>query len=137
MPNSSPPVEVRFTPMPIVASALTTESAAATLPVPPHFATSAPTMSQMPLDGLTGSIGYSLPWGNCVAEPGVNNPGWGNPIVWPVLYYQPHIGATVLFTWNHTAVVSGIWSNGDIEVRQQNTPGMTHRIPTSWIRGFR
>lgn len=86
---------------------------------------------------LTGSEGYSLPYGNCVDQAGVNNPGWGNPIDWPVLTQVASIGATVLFYFNHTAVVSGIWSNGDIEVYQQNAPGMAHRIPRSEIRGFR
>lgn len=86
---------------------------------------------------LTGSIGYSDPDGNCVDEPGVNNPGYGNPINWPVLYSTPHIGSTVLFTFNHTAVVVGIWSSGYIEVDQENAPGMTHTIPPSIIRGYR
>lgn len=89
------------------------------------------------VDGLVGSLGYSDPDGNCVDEPGVNNPGYGNPISWAVLYYTPHIGSTVLFTFNHTAVVVGIWSNGDVEVDQENAPGMTHRIPPSMVRGYR
>lgn len=86
---------------------------------------------------IAGSIGYSLPYGNCILEPGVNNPGWGNPIDWPATSYTPWIGATALFTFNHTAVVTGVYSNGDLEVRQQNSPGMPHRIPMSMIRGFR
>lgn len=86
---------------------------------------------------LDGAIGYSLPYGNCVDQAGVNNPGYGNPIDWPILTRVATIGATVLFYFNHTAVVSGIWSNGDIEVYQQNAPGMSHRIPASEIRGFR
>lgn len=87
---------------------------------------------------LTGSIGYARPGGNCVNEPGVNNPGYGNPIGWPVLSETPTIGATALFIWNHTGVVTGIWSNGDIEVRHQNWwGGDQHRFPRSMFRGFR
>lgn len=86
---------------------------------------------------LTGSLGYANPYGNCVLEPGVNNPGWGNPINWPVLSSTPHIGSTALFYFNHVAVVTGIWSNGDLEVRQQNTTGGQHRYPRSMFRGFR
>lgn len=86
---------------------------------------------------LIGSLGYSLPYGNCVNEPGVNNPGYGNPINWPVTSNTPWLGATVLFTFNHVAVATGMWSNGDIEVRQQNSPGMSHRIPRGMIRGYR
>lgn len=86
---------------------------------------------------LVGSLGYSLPYGNCVNESGVNNPGWGNPISWPVLTQVPTIGASALFYFNHVAVVTGTWSNGDIEVRQQNSPGAPHRYPRSEFRGFR
>lgn len=87
--------------------------------------------------GLVGSIGYALSWGNCVNEPGVNNPGYGNPIGWPVLSSEPTVGATALFTWNHTGVVTGLWSNGDVEVRHQNYWGGQHRFPRSMFRGFR
>jgi len=106
-----------------------------------HVQPSSPTPSYAPSYGglgvLTGSVGYSDPDGNCVDEPGVNNPGYGNPIDWPVLYTTPHIGSTVLFVFNHTAVVVGIWSNGYVEVDQENAPGMTHTIPPSMIRGYR
>ena len=88
-------------------------------------------------DGLTGSFGYARAGGNCVREAGINNPGWGNPINWPVTSYQPWIGATALFGFNHTAVVTGIWSNGDIEVRHQNYWGGQHRFPRGSFRGFR
>ncbi len=87
--------------------------------------------------GLTGSIGYARAGGNCVNEPGVKNPGYGNPIDWPVLTQSPYIGATALWTYNHTGVVTGIWSNGDIEVRHQNYWGGQHRFPRSAFRGFR
>jgi len=87
--------------------------------------------------GLTGSIGYAKCGGNCVNEPGVKNPGLGNPSDWPVLTYTPYIGATALWTYNHTGVVTGIWSNGDIEVRHQNYCGGQHRFPRSAFRGFR
>jgi hypothetical protein len=86
---------------------------------------------------LVGSIGYALAYGNCVNEPGVNNPGYGNPIDWPVTSSQPTVGATALFSWNHTGVVTGIWANGDVEVRHQNYYGGQHRFPRSMFRGFR
>lgn len=86
---------------------------------------------------IAGVLGYALPYGNCVNEPGVNNPGWGNPIDWPVLSMRPTIGATALWTFNHTGVVVGLWSNGDVEVRHQNYYGDTHRFPLSAFRGFR
>lgn len=86
---------------------------------------------------LLGSIGSVKAYGNCVNEPGVNNPGSGNPITWPVLFYEPRIGATALWTYNHTGVVTGIWSNGDIEVRHQNFSGMRTRFARSEFRGFR
>lgn len=89
-------------------------------------------------DGLIGSIGYATCGGNCVNEPGVNNPFDGtNPISWAVLSQTPTIGATALWTYNHTGVVVGIWSNGDIEVRHQNFCGGQHRFSRSDFRGFR
>lgn len=89
-------------------------------------------------DGLLGSIGYAKCGGNCVKEPGVNSPHNGtNPTSWPVLSTTPTIGATALWTYNHTGVVTGIWSNGDIEVRHQNYCGKQHRFPLSAFRGFR
>lgn len=97
----------------------------------------APAPAPPAVPGLVGSIGYALSWGNCVNEPGVNNPGYGNPIGWPVLSSEPTIGATALFTWNHTGVVTGLWSNGDVEVRHQNYWGGQHRFPRSMFRGFR
>jgi len=87
--------------------------------------------------GLTGTEGYALAYGNCVNEPGINNPGYGNPSGWPVTSPTPTIGATAVFTWNHVGVVTGIWSNGDIEVRHQNYWGGQHRFPPSMIRGYR
>lgn len=86
---------------------------------------------------LTGSLGYAKPYGNCVLEPGVNNPGWGNQISWPVVSGNPWIGATALFTYNHVGVVTGIWSNGDLEIRHQNFTGGQTRYPRSAFRGFR
>lgn len=86
---------------------------------------------------IAGTFGYSLPWGNCVDEPGVNNPGWGNPIDWAITSTTPWIGASALFVFNHVAVVTGIYANGDVEVRQQNAPGMPHHIPAYLIRGYR
>lgn len=86
---------------------------------------------------LLGSYGYAVPYGNCVNEPGVNNPHWGNPINWPATSSTPWIGASALFQFNHVAVVTGFWSNGDIEVRHQNYTGGQHRFPRSMFRGFR
>lgn len=86
--------------------------------------------------GLVGSIGYARSFGNCVSEPGVNRAS-GNPISWPVLSSVPTIGATALWNYNHTGVVTGIWSNGDVEVRHQNYSGSQHRFPPSAFRGFR
>ena len=101
-------------------------------PTPTPAATPAPVVPE-----LVGGIGYSRSGGNCVNEPGVNNPGYGNPIGWPVLSAEPTVGATALFTWNHTGVVTGIWANGDVEVRHQNYWGGQHRFPRSMFRGFR
>ncbi len=86
---------------------------------------------------LVGTAGYAVAGGNCVAEPGINNPGYGNPSDWPVTSQVPRVGATAVFTWNHVGVVTGIWRNGDIEVRHQNYWGGQHRFPRSMIRGFR
>jgi hypothetical protein len=84
---------------------------------------------------LAGSLGYSLPYGNCVNE--IANRPSGNPITWTVTTQTPYIGAAALFYYNHVARVTGIWSNGDLEVAQQNSPGAPHRIPIALIRGFR
>lgn len=86
---------------------------------------------------LIGSVGYARAGGNCVNEPGVNNPRTGNPISWAVTSQTPTVGATALFTWNHVGVVTGIWSNGDLEIRHQNYWGGQHRFPRGMIRGFR
>lgn len=86
---------------------------------------------------IAGVLGYALPYGNCVNEPGVNNPGYGNPIDWPVLSGSPSLGATALWTFNHTGVVVGLWSNGDVEVRHQNYGGGQTRFPASAFRGYR
>lgn len=104
-------------------------------------------MSQTPLTatsaaavisgGLAGSIGYASAFGNCVDEPGVKNPGFGNPINWPIGTEAPYIGATALFDFNHVGVVTGIWSNGDLEIRHRNWHGGNqHRFPRSMFRGF-
>lgn len=86
---------------------------------------------------LMGNYGYALPYGNCVDEPGVNNPGYGNPSSWPATSYSPWIGASALFTYNHVGVVTGIWSNGDVEVRHRNFQGGQTRFPRSAFRGYR
>lgn len=86
---------------------------------------------------LVGEVGYSRAGGNCVNEPGINNPGYGNPSGWPVTSQTPAIGATGVFNYDHVAVVTGIWRNGDVEVRHQNYWGEQHRFPMSTFRGFR
>lgn len=89
---------------------------------------------------LLGSRGYARAGGNCVNEPGVNSPNNGtNPISWAVLSYRPSIGATALWRGiNHTGVVTGLWSNGDIEIRHQNWNGpAVTRFPASAFRGYR
>lgn len=85
--------------------------------------------------GLTGSIGYARPGGNCVNEPGVKRQS-GNPITWSVATQTPYIGATALFTFNHVGYIVGLWDNGDIEIRHQNWNGSQHRFPRSSFRGF-
>lgn len=98
----------------------------------------APTTRAVSSSGLMGSMGYAKAGGNCVREPGVNSPHNGtNPISWAVLSRTPTIGATALFNFNHTGIVTGIWENGDIEIRHQNYSGGTHRFPRSDFRGFR
>lgn len=87
--------------------------------------------------GLTGSIGSVSPYGNCVNEPGVNKWTHGNPEIWPVLTQTPVIGGTVLFTYNHTGVITGLWDDGSIEIRHQNYRGGQTRFPRSAFRGFR
>lgn len=87
---------------------------------------------------LHGSLGSVSPFGNCVDEPGVNNPGWGNPIDWPVLSQTPTIGATALWTYNHTGVVTGIYEGDQwVEVRHQNYRGGQTKFHISELRGFR
>lgn len=104
----------------------------------PPTAQSVQTAPRAFIGGLVGSYGYALPYGNCVNEPGVNNPRDGtNPISWAVTSYQPWIGASALFYFNHVAVVSGLWPDGSIEVRHQNCPGCPTRYPASMIRGYR
>lgn len=93
-------------------------------------------------DGLEGSIGYARAGGNCVNEPGVNNPRNGNPINWPVTSSTPWVGATALWTFNHTGVVTGIWRSGGqivaVEVRHQNWyGGNQHKFSIGAFRGFR
>ncbi|MSU76264.1 CHAP domain-containing protein [Patescibacteria group bacterium] len=119
------PAKANVTTEPVAVAA--TPAPAAT-PVPP---------APVEVPELVGSEGYARSGGNCVNEPGVNNPRTGNPISWAVLSSEPTVGATALFTWNHTGVVTGIWKNGDVEVRHQNYWGGQHRFPRSMFRGFR
>jgi hypothetical protein len=93
----------------------------------------------LPEPELVGAEGYAVAGGNCVNEPGINNPRDGtNPSGWPITSEMPWVGATAVFTWNHVGVVTGKWKNGDIEVRHQNYwGGNVHRFPPSAFRGFR
>lgn len=87
---------------------------------------------------LVGTYGSVRAYGNCVNEPGVNNPGRGNPITWSVLSGVPTVGATALWTYNHTGVVTGIYEGGEyIEVRHQNYRGMRTKFHISEFRGYR
>lgn len=91
------------------------------------------------IGGLSGSVGSVSPYGNCVNEPGVNSPNNGtNPIAWPITSTTPSIGATALWTYNHTGVVTGIYDGGQyIEVRHQNYRGGQTKFHISEFRGFR
>ena len=96
---------------------------------------------QRRFDGLvlTGSVGYARSSGNCVNEPGVKRGQGGNPSTWYARTQTPYIGATFLMysgRTGHTGIVTGIWSNGDVEVRHQNWWGGQHRFPRSAFRGF-
>lgn len=87
---------------------------------------------------LTGSVGFALVGGNCVNQVPLSERLDGNPITWPVLTMTPYIGAIALFPYNHVAVVTGIWSNGDVEVRQENWGGYPQtRFSVAELRGFR
>jgi hypothetical protein len=139
-PEQTPPANLekltasRLMPMtaPVKAVAAPQPAPATVAPVQPQAAPAAPAVPE-----LVGAVGYARAGGNCVNEPGVNNPRTGNPSSWAATSRTPWIGATVLFTWNHTGVVTGIWSNGDVEVRHQNYWGGQHRFPQSMIRGYR
>lgn len=88
--------------------------------------------------GLIGSYGSVKHYGNCVNEEGVNNPGRGNPITWQVTSSTPTIGATALWNYNHTGVVTGIYEGGEyIEVRHQNFSGTRTKFHISEFRGYR
>lgn len=111
--------------------------APATAPVPQTASAPAPARSYASAAGFVGTKGYAIWGGNCVNEPGVNNPRNGNPINWPATSQTPWIGATALFHYNHVGVVTGIYSNGDLEIRHQNFKGNITRFPRSAFRGFR
>jgi hypothetical protein len=86
---------------------------------------------------LTGSIGFAIPGGNCVLQIPVGLRPFGDPITWVVTTQTPYIGAVALFNYNHTGMVVGIWSNGDLEIAHQNFTGGLHRFSRSEFRGFR
>jgi hypothetical protein len=87
--------------------------------------------------GFIGSVGYSLPYGNCVDiahEYGKNQPG--DPITWIPTTQTPAVGDAALFYFNHVGIITGIHSDGTIEIAQANAPGMPHRFPPSEFRFF-
>lgn len=86
---------------------------------------------------IAGTLGWTIPYGNCVNQVPYAQRGYGNPINWAVTTYTPYIGAAALFPYNHVGVVTGIWDNGDLEIRHENGGGLGHRFPVSAFRGFR
>lgn len=139
IPEADEVIAERALPAPPAAAVQTMTAAAAAAPAPARAFTPSPARIRAygGASGLLGSIGRALPYGNCVLEPGVNNPGWGTPISWPVTSRTPWIGATALFPYNHAGVVVGIWPNGDVEIRHQNYKGTQTRFSASSMRGFR
>lgn len=120
IPENAPPV-----PEPVQPVAQT----AAVYKVPVHYEPSTPE--------LIGSYGWVAAGGNCVNTAknyGKNQPG--NPINWVPTTQTPFIGAAALFYFNHVAIVTGIHSDGSIEVTHENCPGCPTRYPRSQIRGF-
>lgn len=105
-------------------------------PAPPRPAPPAPAQPVY-VNGLLGAIGYANPYGNCVLEVPAGRRPIGNPITWAVTTQQPYIGAIALFSYNHVGIVTGIWANGDLEIRHQNYRGGQHRFPRGAFRGFR
>jgi LysM repeat protein len=119
LPTPPEPAPVAALPAAIEAPAPTTVSAVSTV------------------QELIGSYGYLVNGPNCVNTAkahGKNQPG--NPISWVPTTQIPFIGAAALFSFNHVAIVSGIHSNGDIEVIHENCPGCPTRYPRSEFRGF-
>lgn len=88
---------------------------------------------------LTGSYGYAIAGGNCINQVPYGLRGSGNPISWAVTTQMPYIGGAALWAGvNHVARVTGLWSNGDIEVAQENWSGPAiTRFSRSTFRGFR
>lgn len=85
---------------------------------------------------LTGSVGFAQAGGNCVLEIPADRRPEGNPISWVATTETPYIGAIALFNYNHTGIVVGIWSNGDLEIQHQNFSGGQTRFSRSEFRGF-
>lgn len=82
-------------------------------------------------------MGYISGGGNCVEfarQFGKNQPG--NPISWAVSTRTPFVGAAVLFPYNHVGIVTGIHSDGSIEVAHANCPGCSTHYSMSQVRGF-
>lgn len=110
-----------------------------TAPAAPAAPASVPVVATVvvPASELIGSYGYVVGGSNCVNTAkahGKNQPG--NPISWVPTTQAPFIGAAVLFYFNHVAIVSGIHSDGSVEVIHENCPGCPTRYARSAIRGF-
>ena len=129
-PYVEPPVE------PVVKTEIVQAPAPAPAPQQVETDNTAPAPQTAGSGSLTGSLGYARAGGNCVNEPGVKRGQGGNPSSWSASTRTPYIGATFLFYSNHTGVVTGIWANGDVEVRHQNYSANIHRFPASMFRGF-
>jgi hypothetical protein len=86
---------------------------------------------------LVGSLGYTSPMSNCVDFVKLfRQVPFGNPIEWSPTTSIPFVGAVVLFPFNHTAYLTGIHSDGSIEVAHANCPGCATRYSQSEIRGY-
>lgn len=103
----------------------------------PEQSVPATVQTYVPTSELIGSYGWVSGGGNCVntaKQYGKSQPG--NPISWSPTTQTPFIGAAVLFYFNHVAIVTGIHSDGSVEVTHENCPGCPTRYPRSAIRGF-
>lgn len=98
----------------------------------------APSVVQTGAGTLQGAIGYVIAGGNCVNQISPSVRPNGNPETWAATTMTPYIGAAALFPYNHVGRVVGIWSNGDVELANENWNGVAvTRFPQSELRGYR